>query len=71
MQRFISGTENDFKFWSSKFLSHFKERGEKCSEGGCHCSSESQSANKACRQTELDSEKTEIQDDEVGLCYKL
>ncbi|CAH3108575.1 unnamed protein product [Porites lobata] len=60
------GTENDFKFWSSKLLSHFKESKEGSSQGSCHCSTDSQSANKACHQKQdRADEECRTQQDEV------
>jgi len=61
------GTENDFKFWSSKFLTHLKEQREKSSDGGCHCSSELQSVDKSCCQNQQNPVDNEMQDEEI-LC---
>ena len=62
---FHLGTESDFKVWSSDFLSQFKKKREKSSERGCQCSSESQSADKACCQNQGDPVKNDTQEDEV------
>lgn len=61
----FSGTEEDFKFWSSDFLSHFKETSDKTKETSCHCSSESKSTGKTCCHSEENLNGNNIQDDEV------
>ncbi|KAL9981267.1 hypothetical protein ACROYT_G009944 [Oculina patagonica] len=59
------GTEEDFKFWSSDFLSHFKDAREKSEETSCHCSSDSQLTDKTCCHNQEDLKENKIQDDEV------
>ena len=62
---FHLGTENDFKVWSSNFLSQFKKREEKSSERDCQCSGESQSADKARCENQTDPVNNGTQEDEV------
>ena len=62
---FHLGTENDFKVWSSNFLSQFKKREQKSSERDCQCSGESQSADKACCENQADPVNNGTQEDEV------
>lgn len=38
----LSGTEEDFKFWSSDFLLHFKNERGNSKETGCHSQEDSQ-----------------------------
>ena len=61
----LSGTEEDFKFWSSDFLSYIKGAGEKSKEPACQCASESNSDDKSCCQSEDGLQEEEIQDGEV------
>ncbi|XP_029212555.2 LOW QUALITY PROTEIN: S-adenosyl-L-methionine-dependent tRNA 4-demethylwyosine synthase TYW1-like [Acropora millepora] len=55
------GTENDFKFWSTKFLSHAKRMMEK----GYHPSTEKCSQELCCQNQRDAAEEKEIQADEV------
>lgn len=66
---FPLGTENDFKVWSSNFLSQFKKREDKSSERDCQCSGESQSADKACCENQTDPVNNGTQEDEVWHIY--
>ncbi|XP_068750595.1 S-adenosyl-L-methionine-dependent tRNA 4-demethylwyosine synthase TYW1-like isoform X2 [Montipora capricornis] len=59
------GTENDFTFWSAKFLSHLKGRVEKSSEESCHPSVETECAQDSCCQDQGDSEKNKLQSDKI------
>lgn len=61
------GTEEDFKYWSSDFLSHFNDAREKSKETACHCTSESQSTGNTCYQKQEDLEENKTQDVEVKL----
>lgn len=65
MLDFFSGTEEDFKFWSSDFLLRFKSERGNSKETACHCATESQSGGKACCHSQEDFQKNDIQDDEV------
>ena len=68
MLDFFSGTEEDFKFWSSDFLLHFKNERENSKETACHCATESQIVGKACCHSQEDFQKNDIDDDEVLSC---
>lgn len=64
---FLSGTEEDFKFWSSDFLLHFKNERGNSKETGCRCATDSQSGGNAGCHSQEDSQKNGGQGDEV-LC---
>ncbi|XP_020628317.1 S-adenosyl-L-methionine-dependent tRNA 4-demethylwyosine synthase-like [Orbicella faveolata] len=59
------GTEEDFKFWSSDFLLHFKKERGNSKETACHCATESKSGSNACLHSQEDFQKNDIQDDET------